>query len=135
MSDTDEEKESNVALKFPLFHGKRGEDYSLWRMGLPAACRIKNVWTVIESELPEGKLGSDAPDSSKKESKSSKMDSKRLHKLQKASGLIISALRDAPLHVVLDAEDDPARMMELLDSRYASSRRVSRIAVQTSYFG
>ena len=55
-------------------------------------------------------------------------------KREKTSGIIISALGDAPLRVVMDAEDDPARMLQLLDSRYASNRTVSRISVQTQLF-
>ena len=34
----------------------------------------------------------------------------------------------------MDVDDDPARMLQLLDSRYASNRTVSRIAVQTQLF-
>ena len=54
--------------------------------------------------------------------------------MEKASGIIISALGDSPLRVVLEADDDPKRMLKLLDARYASNRTVSRIAVQTQLF-
>lgn len=55
-------------------------------------------------------------------------------KLEKASGMIISALGNSPLRVVADADDDPAKMLKLLDVRYASNRTVSRIAVQTQLY-
>ena len=54
-------------------------------------------------------------------------------KREKASE-IISALGDALLRVVMDVDDNTARMLQLLDSRYASNRTVSRIAVQTQLF-
>lgn len=55
-------------------------------------------------------------------------------KKQKASGIIRSALGDAPLRVVIEAEDGPAKMSKLLDARYASNPTVSRISVQTQLF-
>ena len=53
-----------------------------------------------------------------------------LVKRENASGIIVSALSDAPLSVIMDIDDDPARTMQLLSARYASNRTVSRIAVQ-----
>lgn len=38
---------SNQILKIPSFHVERGEDYNLWRMHFPAACKFKNEWYVI----------------------------------------------------------------------------------------
>lgn len=38
---------------------------------------------------------------------------KTITKRGKASGIIMSALGDAPLRVVMDVEDDPARMLQL----------------------
>lgn len=46
----------------------------------------------------------------------------------------ISALGDAPLRVVIDTDGEPDAMLRVLDSRYASCRTVSRIAVQTERF-
>lgn len=51
-----------------------------------------------------------------------------------ASGIIISLLRDASLPVVFEAEDYSTRITSLLDFIYASSRRVSAIALQTRLF-
>lgn len=59
---------------------------------------------------------------------------KHLEKLEKASAIIISALRDSPVFVVMEADDVPSKMLRLLDARYASSRTVSFIAVQTPLF-
>lgn len=55
-------------------------------------------------------------------------------KREKAFGLIVSPLGDAPLRVVLEADDDSTCVVTLLDRRYASNRTVSRIAVQTQLF-
>lgn len=46
----------------------------------------------------------------------------------------MSALDDARLRAVLEADDDSARMIKLFDGRYASNGIVSRIAVQTQLF-
>lgn len=46
----------------------------------------------------------------------------------------MSALSETLLRVVMDVDDDPKRMMELLDSRYACNRTVSCIAFQTQLF-
>lgn len=47
---------------------------------------------------------------------------------------MISVLGYGPLRVVMDVDDNPGRMLELLDSWYASNRTVSRISVQTQLF-
>lgn len=133
----DSESETSTTLKLPRFYGKRNEDYGLWRMRLRAACRVKGVWRAVESgsssETAEQNSESlEQPSTSDQQASSSmKCD---VEKSEKASAIIISALGDAPLRVVMEAEDDPARMMKLLDARYASSRTVSRIAVQTQLF-
>ena len=128
MSDSDGESNSGTGIKIPRFHGKRGEDYGLWRLRLRAACRVKGVWNVVESSSDS----STATDAASGETDTA--PSRNIAKLEKASGIIISALGDAPLRVVLEADDDPKRMLKLLDARYASNRTVSRIAVQTQLF-
>lgn len=55
-------------------------------------------------------------------------------KFQKATGIIISALGDVLLRVVIEADEDPGKMLKLLDAIYASNRTVSRIAVKTQIF-
>jgi len=127
MSGTDNDVETSSGLKLPRFHGKRGEDYGLWRHRLRAACRIKGVWDVVNG----------TPDSSAATADSttpSDTAPQTMAKREKASGIIICALGDAPLRVVMEIDDDPARMLKLLDARYASNRTVSRIAVQTQLF-
>lgn len=49
-------------------------------------------------------------------------------------GIIIAALADVPLRIVLEADEDPDRMLKPLDARYTSIRPVSLIAVQTQLF-
>ena len=121
------EEETSVSLRIPRFNGSRTDDYGLWRMRLRAACRVKGVWDAVE-ESP----GDAASSSSTSKAKSG--SSKSMKKREKASGIIISGLGDAALRVVMEADEDPSRMLQLLDGRYASSRTVSRIAVQTQLF-
>lgn len=128
MSDTDTESNDRTSVtNIPRFHGKGGEDYGLWRLRLRAACRVKGVWKYVDKSL------SATP--SRDTSESTGTDQIKLStKLEKASAMIISALGDSPMRVIADVDDDPARMLELLDARYASSRTASRIAVQTQLF-
>jgi len=130
MSDTDVESDTTSGIKIPRFHGKRGEDYALWRLHLRAACRVKGVWSVVATNADStAATSTDAASAA-----TTAQAAKRLAKREKASGMIISALGDSPLRVVLDVDDDPARMLKLLDDRYASNRTVSRIAVQTRLY-
>jgi len=141
----DSESETSTTLKLPRFYGKRNEDYGLWRMRLRAACRVKGVWSAVDSssssetteqnsETTKQPSASDQPSSSSDQPSPSSSKKCNVEKREKASAIIISALGDTPLRVVMEAEDDPARMMKLLDARYASSRTVSRISVQTQLF-
>ena len=130
MSDTDSESCRTTILKIPRFHGRRGENYSLWRLRLRAACRIKGVWDLVTEEA-----SSSSSAASSRSTTITDADKRKLTtKLEKVSGMIISALGDSPLRVVADADGDPARMLRLLDARYASDRTVSRIAVQTQLY-
>lgn len=52
-------------------------------------------------------------------------------KRKKACAIIFYALVDAPQHVVMDVDNDPGRMLKVLDARYAYISTVSLIAVQT----
>ena len=128
MSESDTEMDTNSGIKISRFHGRRGEDYALWRHRLRAACRVKGVWGVVDTST-ESSVTTDLTDAERV-----RIDSRTRAKREKASGIIISALGDAPLRVVMDVDDDPARMLQLLDGRYASNRTVSRIAVQTQLF-
>ena len=129
MSNSEVERESSTSFKIPRFKGKHGEDYCLWRMRLRAICRIKGVWSVVEN-----KITTEQCESSSTTTENISAATRSTTKKEKASGIIISALGDDPLRVVIEAEDVPAKMIQLLDARYASNRTVSRIAVQIQLF-
>lgn len=83
------ESNKRTSVKVPRFHGKQGEDYALWRLRLRAARRVKGVWNVVShtctsSTATNGTLELPA--------ESVRYQTKR----EKASGIIISALGDAP---------------------------------------
>ncbi len=134
MSDSEIESEKSSGIKIPRFHGKRGDDYGLWRLRLRAACRVKGVWNVVEPHSSATEASATSSAGVAITPTAASVSAKHMAKLEKASGIIISALGDAPLRVVIDVDDDPARMLQLLDARYASNRTVSRIAVQTRLF-
>lgn len=127
MSDTDNDQGNSIGMKLPRFNGKRGEDYGMWRHRLRAVCRLKGVWFVVDTSSSSGTVTESTEEF---DHSSPRLIAKR----EKASGIIISSLGDSPLRVVIDADDDPAQMLKVLDSRYASNRTVSRIAVQTQLF-
>ena len=116
MDDSHDEKIGTSVSRIPRFNGKRGEDYGLWRLRLKAICRIKGVWAYVQSTPTQDKQAAS------------------LQQLEIASAIIISALGDTPLRVVADSDGNPRKMLQLLDSRYATNRTGSRIAVQTQLY-
>lgn len=121
MSVSDAEADKLLAFKFPRFHGKRGEDYGLWRLRLRAALRVRILWSLTRK--------SSEPLASQTISEA--YQALITLKLQKASRIIISAVRNSPLQVIAEVDDEPCHMLELLDARYACNRTVCRIAAQT----
>lgn len=51
-------------------------------------------------------------------------------KLEKVSGIVISALQNSSLREAAAVDDSPSHLLELLDARYTSNRPFSRIASQ-----
>lgn len=115
---------TSIGMKMPRFHGRRSEDYGPWRHRSRAARLVKGVWPFVESNY----TFSDAAASSETSPVQFEKISARLAKV---SGILISALSDAPIRVLLDMDGEPDALLSLLDSRYACSRTVSKIAVQT----
>jgi hypothetical protein len=64
----------------------------------------------------------------------SDVDLKTVKQVERASPLIVSALGDATLRIVADANGDHTKILCLLGARYASSRAMSRIAAQTTLY-
>lgn len=107
-------------MKTPRFLGRRGEDVTLWRNRLRAACRVKTVWNIVNNGSASSQTSENIGDV---HSDNVRTSAKR----EKACGIIISALGDTPLRVVMEVDDDPTKMLRLLDNHYASSRTVSTI--------
>lgn len=102
VTDSDRSKGTSTGINIPKFHGKRGEDNNLCTARLCAVCRIKNAWHIIEPIEEEFK-------DDKCEARISRKS--RNVKKEKASGMIISALGNAPLRIVINGKDDPTRTM------------------------
>lgn len=94
------------------------------QMPLRAACRLKRVWDAVE----------DSRAASSETTIAAIVDARGSINREQPLGIITTALGDVSLRVVIEADDDPARMMKLLDVEYMSSRNVSRITVQTQLF-
>lgn len=107
MSDLEHEKVGSTGIKIPRFQGDCGEDYGLWCSRFRALCCLKGVWDVVEHSIDE----------SSETTTLSVPEARLFAKLEKASGIIVSALGHAPLRVISGAEDEPSRMISLLDSR------------------
>lgn len=135
MSDTDIESSTN--LKIRRIHGKRNADYSLWHMRLRAAGWVKGDLDVVAKKKTATnvqRVSSSSDTASSSQQPKSSSTSHDREKQEKVSAPKIFALGDAPLRVAMDAEDDPVRVLEQLDARYASNRTISKIAVQTQLF-
>lgn len=89
MSDTDGEFDKPRGLKIPYFHGRRGEDYGLWRHRLRAACRVKSIWSVGEVVSPSATASSSNETT---QQDSSAVDSRLKSKQERASGFILSVM-------------------------------------------
>lgn len=96
------QKETNVIFRIPQFNGIRIEDYVLCRMRLGSSCRFTGVWDVAE------KPHSDLASSSSATPSSTTL--RTTEKREKASAIIIHALGDDALRVVIEVDNNPARM-------------------------
>lgn len=103
MSETDSDEIPSSGIKIHRFHERRGEPYGLWNHLLRAACRVKNVWRVMDSSslMESTDYTESAPFSY----------ARVLAKRERACGIIISALGDAPIRVVMEIDEDPERMI------------------------
>ena len=144
MSESEDELGKTSTTEIPGYYGRRGEDYGLWRLRLRAACRVKGLWRICDpsqSETTLNETSSDVQSSTVRDANTTSVEKVvvieqgvTIEKLVKASGLIISALGNAPLVIVAEVDGNPCRMLELLDARYPSKRTVSRIAVETQSY-
>lgn len=96
---------SEDSTKIQKFNGRHHDDYSLWRLRAEIALKGKGFWCKLQDE----KCETDVKD--------------------KASALIVGALGDAALRVCSSEIGSPLKMLELLDSRFASSRTTTRISI------
>ena len=116
---------SSRASRVPICNGTRQADYGLWRLRLRAELRTKGIWKYVNPN----------PSSSTSLSTSGSTGlADGVEMLEKASAIIISSIGDSPLRVIEDVDDDPKKMLKMLDERYAPNRATSRIAVQTQLY-
>lgn len=99
-------------LKVTKFHGKRGEDFSLFKMRVRSILTGKDLWDVFD---PMG------IDHSTEEAKK---------KAAKAWMYIANGLGDVPLRAVCkEVEECPRKIWEELDTRYESTAETAHITV------
>ena len=96
--------------KIQKFNGRLNDDYNLWRIRAEAALKGKGYWKALHDEKCTVEVK------------------------QKSSAMIIHALGDAALRVCMSDVDEPLEMLASLDSRYASNRATTRIALLTSLY-
>lgn len=93
---TDSDHDSN--RKIPRFHGRKSDEYAVWRLRLRAVCQTKGPWNVVCADSKVDNSDK-ADDDTKKDDTSKK---------EKASTIIISALGDSPcvlLHIWMMNQD------------------------------
>jgi len=96
--------------KISKFGGRSTDDYNTWRMRAVIALKGKGWWSQINIEK--------CPDDIK----------------EKATALLVNALGDTALRVCSSELDEPLKMLDLLDARYASDRTSSRISLLTTLY-
>lgn len=95
---------------------------------LRAAFRLNGIADIIVSKIS-------VKDSSTSTKISERKEVDVRQNIETASRIIISALENAPSRAVADDDDDePTKMMELLDAHYASNIILSRIFVRIQMY-
>ena len=92
------------------FDGRRSDDYNLWRIRAVTALKGKGFWSNLQKK---------DCDSGTKE---------------KAVAILVNSLGDSALRVCSEHVDDPLKMINALDSRFASTRATTRISVMTALY-
>ena len=116
---------SSRTSRVPVFNGTSQDDYGLWRLRLRAELRTKGVWKYVNPNTSSSTSSTTSGTTALADN---------VEVLEKASAIIISSIGDGPLRVIEDVDDDPQKMLRMLDERYASNRATSRIAVQTQLY-
>lgn len=102
-------------MKVPRLQGKRGEDFALYTMRRKSVLTGKDVWSVVD---PFGEHL--ATDEAKK-------------KGSKALMYIFNSLGDDPLRTASkEGEEDPRKLWQRLDTRFASTTETAHITVAES---
>ena len=105
---------SSRASKVPIFNGTRQDDYGLWRFRLRARATHEGRLEVCQPETPSSSTFSSTSGTTGL--------ADCVEVLEKASAIIISSIGDGPLRVIEDVDDDPQKMLRMLDERYASKQ-------------
>lgn len=130
MPESEFEDCGSSGFKISSFIGRLVDYYGHWCLLLRAVCRVKGVWGVLEPSTG----ASSTTTAITSAAEGALPSNHELTKRERESGTIISSLGDSPIHVVLEADDDPKRILKLLDACSASNRTVSSIAVQTQLY-
>jgi len=101
---------SEDTYKISKFGGRTTDDYNTWRLRAVIALKGKGYWTPLQADKCEDKIK------------------------EQATALLVNALGDIALRVCSDELENPIKMLELLDARYASSRTSSRISLLTTLY-
>ena len=107
---------TDFKLFLPKFDGSKSSDYRLWMCRLEAVLEDQNIAFVLQERPSAGSSASDAAYSAA---------------CKKAAAIIINGLADKPLRVVVSHRKDPAKMMEKLNERYASSSFSTRMSLMS----
>ena len=104
-------------LFLPKFDGSKTSDYRLWLCRLEAVLEDQDIAHVIQSR---SEMAS-----------STILDAQFGVACKKAAAIIINGLADKPLRVVVSHRKNPAKMIEKLNERYASSSFSTRMSLMS----
>ena len=104
-------------LFLPKFDGSKTSDYRLWMCRLEAVLEDQDIAHVIQSRSETAS--------------STILDAQFGVACKKAAAIIINGLADKPLRVVVSHRKNPAKMIEKLNERYASSSFSTRMSLMS----
>ena len=114
-------EEDLLSRRLHKFNAKRGEDFNLWSLRFEALLESKNLLDVITSDPLERTTFSQLNIESKSQ-------------LLKDKSLLVQSLGDKPLRTVAGEKNNPCKMYEKLQDRYATQNKATRVQLQTELY-
>lgn len=108
------------------FEGNLAEDFQLWQARTQAALEGKECWSVVKTN----QLVARPTDQAGAHDQEVTVTSETELKICKARALMIQVLGSKPLKLVLPVKDNPFKIWERLNERYAATNTATKVQLQ-----